>query len=171
MCPPDAPEWITANLALLNLPELGEKYVAAVAAWLKLEEKWEFSANKGTNSKGSAPRPELLDRWIRGGRAPRVKKNPAVIETRAFEKEVWKWWTGLQPSWRKINADGRPSEDREVDDSGDWGVLGIHGQNGLLNAIAVLCWWGVALKGRSNRSWDRLLDEVIWVCEEQLDSV
>ncbi|KAI5821561.1 hypothetical protein K523DRAFT_258013 [Schizophyllum commune Tattone D] len=169
-CPSDAPEWVTANFALLNRPELGAKYVAAVTAWLRLEEKWGFDANKGTNVTGTGGRPDLLTRWIRGGRAPRVKRLPIVIDVRAFEKEFWAWWAGIQPSWRKLNADGRPSEDREVDESGDWGLLGVHGQNGLLNVIAALCWWGIALDGRTSRSWDRCLDEAIWVCEEQADA-
>ncbi|KAL1657803.1 hypothetical protein GGF50DRAFT_132012 [Schizophyllum commune] len=169
-CPDDAPEWVAANLALLNRPEFGEKYIAALSAWLNLESKHGYSANKGTTAKGSGARPDLLDKFIRGGRAPRVKKLPIVDDPRAFEKEVWQWWSGLQPSWRKMNADGRPSEDREVDESGDWGILGIHGQNGLLNAVAVLCWWGIALDGRTSRSWERCLEEVTWVCEEQADA-
>ncbi|TRM56321.1 hypothetical protein BD626DRAFT_414220, partial [Schizophyllum amplum] len=114
-------------------------------------------------------RPDLLEKWIRGGRAPRVKKRPIVADVPAFETDVWRWWSGLQPDWRKINADGRPSEDREVDASAEWGVLGIHGQNGLLNAVAVSCWWGMALEGRGSRSWDRFVDEVIWACEEQAE--
>ncbi|KAL1685296.1 hypothetical protein GGG16DRAFT_66587 [Schizophyllum commune] len=169
-CPEGAPEWISTNLALLNRPELGAKYIAAVDAWLKLEGKYNYDANKGMNAKGTTARPALLDRWIRGGRAPRVKYSPVVADARAFEREFWVWWAGLQPSWRKLNADGRPSEDREVDADADWGFLGVHGQNGLLNVVATLCWWGTALEGRPCRSWDRCLDDVTWVCEEQVDA-
>ncbi|TRM61682.1 hypothetical protein BD626DRAFT_405295 [Schizophyllum amplum] len=167
-CPDGAPDWVSANLAVVGGPTLGPKYRTAVEAWLLLEQKWNFDANKGASCKGSGERPDVLDKWIRGGRA-RVKRMPVIEDVQAFDKEVWGWWAGLQPLWRKIDADGRPSEDREVDPSADWGVLGVHGQNGMLNAVAVACWWGIALGGSSSRSWDRFLDEIVWVCEEQAE--
>ncbi|TRM56403.1 hypothetical protein BD626DRAFT_551559 [Schizophyllum amplum] len=169
-CPSDAPEWVSANLAALNLPELGPKYLAAVQSWILLEGCWDYDANKGASAKGSVARPDLLDKWIWAGRAPRVKRLPAVSDIHAFENNVWQWWSSLQPVWRKMDADGRPSEDRDVEMSADWGILSIHGQNGLLNAVAVSCWWGMALDGRGSRSWERFLDDIIWVCEEQAES-
>ncbi|KAL1674432.1 hypothetical protein EV122DRAFT_195054, partial [Schizophyllum commune] len=168
-CPAGAPEWVSANLDVFTSkdPELGEKYALSLDAWLKLEKKWGYDVNKGTTSKGTADRPDALDHWIRLGRAPRTKKIPVIGDIPTFEKQVWAWWTGMQPDWRKIDADGRPSVDREADLEADWGLLGIHGQNGMLNAVALGFWWGVALGGRASRSWQRYLDEVIWVCEEQ----
>ncbi|TRM56338.1 hypothetical protein BD626DRAFT_414131 [Schizophyllum amplum] len=168
-CPADAPEWISCNLAVINKHELGAVYLSALEAWLSLEKKWGYDASKGTSCKGSSERPDLLDKWIRGGRAPRVRKVPVIEDVRAFEREVWTWWAGLQPPWRKIDVDGRPSEDREVDESADWGVLSVHGQNGMLNAVAVACWWGLALDGHNNRSWERFLHDITWVCEEQAE--
>ncbi|TRM61981.1 hypothetical protein BD626DRAFT_404596 [Schizophyllum amplum] len=169
VCPADAPEWVSSNFAVINRRDLGPQYLGVLAAWLSLEAKWGYDASKGTSCKGTGERPELLDKWIRGGRAPRVRKVPAVEDVSTFERQVWGWWAGLQPAWRKMDVDGRPSEDREMDSSGDWGVLEVHGQNGMLNAVAVACWWGVALEGHSSRSWERFLDDVSWVCEEQTE--
>ncbi|KAI4517222.1 hypothetical protein K525DRAFT_211405 [Schizophyllum commune Loenen D] len=168
-CPADAPEWVSANFEVFagSDVDLGPKHRAALEKWLKLEQKWGYDANKGTTSKGAATRPDVLDKWIRNGRAPRTKKIPAIADIAAFEKEVWRWWGGMQPEWRNMEADGRPSVDREVELAADWGLLSVHGQNGMLNAVALASWWGVALGGRASRSWQRFLDEVIWVCEEQ----
>ncbi|TRM57691.1 hypothetical protein BD626DRAFT_411547, partial [Schizophyllum amplum] len=143
-------------------------YLDVVELWTSLELKHGFAANKGATSKGSAPRPELLEKWIRSGRAPRVKKLPVVSDAKEFEAEVWLWWTAMQPEWRKIDADGRPSEDRDIGE-GDWGLLSIYGQNGMLNAVAVLCWWGLALPPTQSQSWHRFLADVRWVCEELMD--
>ncbi|KAI5823400.1 hypothetical protein K523DRAFT_255234 [Schizophyllum commune Tattone D] len=165
--PEDAPEWITTNLAVINKPELGDKYCAAITAWLALEKKWKYDVNKGGSAKGTG-RPEALERWIKAGRGSRVKKIPIVLDVPSFEAEVWAWWSSIQPEWRQMDADGRPSEDREAELDADWGLLGIHGQGGMLHAVAIACWWGVALEGRTSRSWERFVADVTWVCEEQV---
>ncbi|KAI5824092.1 hypothetical protein K523DRAFT_253862 [Schizophyllum commune Tattone D] len=167
-CPDSAPEWIQANFEVFHRADLGDKYVDAFRSWLALEAKWEYDVGKGINSNGTADRPDALDKWIRSGRSQRCKKPATIPDVAAYEKQVWKWWSGMQPAWRKTNADGRPSVDREAEPDADWGLLAIHGQNGMLNAVALAFWWGIALGGRTSRSWDRFLDEIIWVCEEQV---
>ncbi|KAI5823646.1 hypothetical protein K523DRAFT_135737, partial [Schizophyllum commune Tattone D] len=165
VCPDDAPDWMSNNFALLHQPQLGDKYCDLLRLWIALEKAKGFDINKKNKGMvGPTKKPAILQHWIQCGRAPRVKQNPLVKNVKAFEKDVWSWWSGLQPSWRKFDGDGRPSEDRDVD--GDWGHLEVHGQNGFMSVVACLCWWGLSLKGKSNKSWERCVDDVAWVCEE-----
>ncbi|KAL1685937.1 hypothetical protein GGG16DRAFT_65303 [Schizophyllum commune] len=166
-CPDAAKPWFQNIFNVMNQPALGEKYCELLRAWIAREGNHDFDPNKGATLTvpGAAAKPTLLSAWINGGR--RAKKPIVVTEIAVFEREMWAWWLGLQPEWCKLDRQGYP--DRSGGVGGEWGVLAVHGQNGLASAVACLCWWGLALGKRSPTSWARCVEDVLWVCENVED--
>ncbi|TRM58352.1 hypothetical protein BD626DRAFT_410626 [Schizophyllum amplum] len=167
-CPDDAEPWFKANYALLNRPELGDEYTRLLNAWVTLEQKHDFVMGKGSKNRVTVPKPDVLQSWIASGRT-RSRKQPVVVNIEVFAAQVVTWWGALQPEWRQLDDAGLPMATRRV--RGDWGQpLDVHGQNGMLSAVACLGWWGTALGSPEARAsdlrWCRLIRDVAWVCEE-----
>ncbi|KAJ7056479.1 hypothetical protein C8F01DRAFT_1087297 [Mycena amicta] len=78
-------------------------------------------------------------------------------------KEWWSWWSVNQPDWREW-VDGKPALGKEY--KGGWEGLLVAGQNGMLNVVVSLYWWGckeVAVKGHSSTGWTQAVKDAEWV--------
>lgn len=91
-----------------------------------------------------AGRPEIVGKWIANARSPTFERHHTVTDLKAYEKQFWAWWAAVQPGWRTLDDGGRP---RRVEATGDesWECLNVKGPNGLVNAVAALYFWGLAV--------------------------
>jgi len=71
------------------------------------------------------------------------KKNVAPkVQPDKYGKSFMKWWTSLQPTWRKM-VDGTLTKDVPVDEK--WGALMKGGTTGIYTVVIGLSWWIKAL--------------------------
>ncbi|KAJ7867029.1 hypothetical protein B0H13DRAFT_1516023, partial [Mycena leptocephala] len=78
------------------------------------------------------------------------------------------WWDSLQPVWRTKGADGTWSVTGGYGGDGkEWGPLFQWGQNGTLNIVASLFFWGVAVQStpESQSVWEDSVLDVAWILE------
>ena len=62
-----------------------------------------------------AHRPEQISIWNRNRRPLVANRQPCIKSLDAFISAFWKWWDGLNPSWR-VRVDGR----LEIGGTGSW---------------------------------------------------
>ncbi|KAJ7871171.1 hypothetical protein B0H14DRAFT_2257639, partial [Mycena olivaceomarginata] len=81
----------------------------------------------------------------------------------------WNWWTSLQPKER-----GMPLQNDELSrpEDADWsGMAGLYGDNGLLQVMATLLWWGDVVQKREaaeRDGWLAAVKDVTWVLDQLL---
>ena len=56
-----------------------------------------------------------------------------------------KWWTAIQPSWRRSTVDGTLTKDIPDDVLEKWGGLMKGGTAGIYTVVVALSWWIKAL--------------------------
>ncbi|KAJ7055000.1 hypothetical protein C8F01DRAFT_947262, partial [Mycena amicta] len=129
--------WLCDVYPELTTVNLGGAFNNTLAAFFALEAAYGFANGSGRVS--AEGRPIQLHYWIQHKRVPKPDLC-AIKDTAAFSKEYWGWWTGIQPSWREVTKEGRPGSAERNGES--WGGLIVPGHNGMLGAVAMLCWWG-----------------------------
>ncbi|KAJ7795564.1 hypothetical protein B0H14DRAFT_2919060 [Mycena olivaceomarginata] len=68
----------------------------------------------------------------------------------------WAWWRSLQP------------EERAVLENGEFTMAKMYGDNGLLQVMAGLVWWGEVVQKRDE--WRAAVSDMTWVLERILES-
>ncbi|KAF8183264.1 hypothetical protein K438DRAFT_1599921 [Mycena galopus ATCC 62051] len=131
----------------------GDDWARLVESWWKVEESAGFESS--TKTLPTAGRPKQVSEWVKNAR----KGTPAV-DMESFSAQWWNWWIAINPSWRCV-VDGKLVMEGE----GTWASLKCSGQNGVLNVLACLKWWGAALKGES-AEWLEAVRDVGWVLEQ-----
>jgi hypothetical protein len=100
--------------------------------------------------------------WIKA----RVDKKDVApdVQPEEYGKSFMKWWTVLQPSWRKMD-DGRLTKD--TPDGEKWGGLLKGGTAGIYTVVVALSWWIKAL-GTVAEGGEAFLAvrDVAWVLEQ-----
>jgi len=132
------PSWFTSAMGMMENKDLGSSWNQLLKAWAAFEAKSDFKESKKKLS--MANRPNAVKAWIQQAWSPAW--NPLISDTAAYGLEFKKWWSALQPGWRK-------SCSREILFSkvvGDWEVLHRLGLNGILSVVAGLFFWRVALQ-------------------------
>ena len=107
-------------------------------------------------------RPEIIDRWVNGGR----KSWPVVDDVPSFATAWRRWWISLQPEAR---VQRRSILVRTVDATETWEGLRKGSVNGFFNVVVSLAWWYEALKTPAQRkTFMDMLDDVLWVQDQIL---
>jgi hypothetical protein len=82
----------------------------------------------------------------------------------------WGWWRSLQPEERELLESGELSRPEKA----DWSkTAGMYGNNGLLQVMASLLWWGEVVQRREEadrEEWCAAVTDVTWVLEQLLAS-
>jgi hypothetical protein len=123
--------------------------------------KYDREASQGkVHTLDKANRPEVIDRWISGGRRgiPKIDSVPSFIN-------AWKtWWVGLQPESRnkgKLHRIVGPDE--------SWEKLLKGGINGFFTVVVSLGWWWLAVKTPVQRkAWMNMAEDILWVLEQMV---
>ncbi|KII83430.1 hypothetical protein PLICRDRAFT_84804, partial [Plicaturopsis crispa FD-325 SS-3] len=146
---------------LLNTPGAGDAWGGCLASWSTLEKGYRFRSPKtGLSARG---RPNEVQFWVSRARPVEDKHSnqwqPVVKDGASLEASFWKWWTAINPPWRKKDSDGRFKQEG----SGTWDALVAPGKNGFLSVLVCLKWWHTALAGGNTAGWDAALRDVAWV--------
>ncbi|KAJ7302694.1 hypothetical protein DFH08DRAFT_977680 [Mycena albidolilacea] len=158
----------TTTTASQQTPELGRVHTTFEfgRAWGK---EWAVCVGKFLNCKS-----QVTGWLLRGQKWTMPPALGTKIETQQT-KELWvgvwwKWWESLQPEEHKIQDNNELSCPREV----NWSeMVGLYGNNGILQVMATLVWWGeVAHKcGKAEiEGWRAAVDDVTWVLKRLLES-
>jgi len=132
------PSWFTSAMGMMENKDLGSSWNQLLKAWAAFEAKSDFKESK--KKLLTANRPNAVKAWIQRARSPAW--NPPISDAAAYGSEFKKWWSALQPGWRKSRS-GEILFSKVV---GDWEVLHRPGLNGILSVVAGLFFWGVALQ-------------------------
>ncbi|KAJ6450441.1 hypothetical protein C8R47DRAFT_937340, partial [Mycena vitilis] len=175
-CPTDAAAWFSAIYREISVQALGDSYNAVLSLLIELERGygWKLGAPRGLTA---ANRPGQVSTWVglgRGARGGWISNGvgPQIDSLAVYDAAWWKWWGGMQPTWRKKDA-GKPGRfTREAYPTGAqankaaWASLRHLGQNGVVTLAATLYWWGKAVKagGAEDReSWAEAVTDVKWM--------
>ncbi|PPQ76823.1 hypothetical protein CVT26_002422 [Gymnopilus dilepis] len=155
--PPDVPAAVRSTLELVQSGCWGKAWEDLIKVWLDFEESRGFTGN---SKLGSTHRPPAISHWIQRARRPAYRPD---VDVSKFQAAFWKWWIGLQPEWRAIEAD---ATSREV--GGEWDDLDKAGANGLASVMAGLFFWGYPLheQGGEMTSWKLAVADVCWVLSQ-----
>jgi hypothetical protein len=90
------------------------------------------------------------------------------VRPEVYGKSFLKWWTSLQPNWRKM-VDGTLGNDTPDDEK--WGGLMKGGTSGIYTVVIALSWWIKAL-GTFTCGGDAsvTIRDVTWVLEQVCDT-
>jgi hypothetical protein len=98
--------------------------------------------------------------WIQISR--NVRFTPKHMSAEQYKNSWWEWWSSEQPAWRLRSKTGELCQGGVGDASSTCRC----GQNGLMEFIMTLGWWGMAIGvgGKEGRAdWLKAVAEVSWV--------
>ncbi|KAJ7925477.1 hypothetical protein B0H13DRAFT_1600421 [Mycena leptocephala] len=151
------PHWAAGARAALEEGGGGEVWDRVVDMWWKNEQAVGFAGpGKGQAAK---MRPAQVAAWI--ARAREGGPRPALVDVFDFASKWWRWWSALNPKWRRTGA--TPGERLVKSGEGEWGGTVQTGPNGLLNVLICLRWWKDAIKDDELGAWEEALSDVEWV--------
>ena len=138
--PEGAPAWFNSALRMFQPsgPDLGEEWMGLVRVWAQFEGQAGYMSQ---GNLGSLHRPKVVADWIK--RARSATWRPILGNISNFEDSYCRWWSSLQPAWRRFEDGSFGSE--LVD--GNWSEMNKLGPNGLLSTLAALFFWGTLAVG------------------------
>ncbi|KAJ7895685.1 hypothetical protein B0H13DRAFT_1527114, partial [Mycena leptocephala] len=165
-CPPDAAAWFVDAHAQMTQVDLGCHFQGVIAAWTRVEVASRFE--QGPTKLSTINRPEQVKKWVANQRGKR-QADTSIADPTAYAAGWQLWWDSLQPEWRIKDADGAWSVNGGYRGGGKvWGPLFQWGQNGVLNIVASLFFWGVAVRDSTSElqsAWERSVMDVAWMFE------
>ena len=161
---PAWPSWFKDAHQLLSGQNLGREFTSLINHFTEHEKRTDFAPGARSAGFGSDNRPPEVRYWISRGRAIQPKVSNVVV----FQDNWWKWWKGLQPTWRAVSEVEGPLDrsHRRVSKSGqDWSAVNKHGRNAFFTVMATLFWWGVACSKppTEDPGWMAAVEDVGWV--------
>ncbi len=100
-------------------------------------------------------RPEEWNKWTLKSRSGnrRYDALPFIQDSAELGIAVAKWWSAMQPAFRR-SAGNIPASVYETDDSSLWDPLRKSGPSGLVSVMTLMTWWGQALLDRTQYQMD-----------------
>ncbi|KAJ7687207.1 hypothetical protein B0H14DRAFT_899964 [Mycena olivaceomarginata] len=171
------PELARAHAAFATGKEWGVEWGGCVQKFYNFEAAWGY--DEGSWKMATKDRPRQVTGWLSRGRKwtmpPALGGLLGRREATGQAEELWvglfwAWWRTLQPDERAELGNRELSRPEKA----DWSRMAqMHGNNGLLQVMAALLWWGdVAQKrGEEEREeWLVAVRDVTWVLEQLLES-
>ena len=161
---PAWPSWFKDAHQLLSGQNLGREFTSLINHFTEHEKRTDFAPGARSAGFGSDNRPPEVHYWISRGRTIQPKVSNVVV----FQDNWWKWWKGLQPTWRAVSEVEGPLDrsHRRVSMGGqDWSAVNKHGRNAFFTVLATLFWWGVACSKppTEDPGWMATVEDVGWV--------
>ncbi|KAJ7851619.1 hypothetical protein B0H14DRAFT_2178310, partial [Mycena olivaceomarginata] len=151
----------------------GPQWATCVRKFFDFEGAWGFV--KGSCSMSRGVRPQQVSGWLSRGRKwtmpPALggllgKRQATGQAAELWVSLWWTWWRSLQPEGRELLENGELSRPEEA----DWSrMAGMYGDNGLLQVMASLVWWGEVVPKREEEDreeWRAAVTDVTWVLEQ-----
>ncbi|KAJ7363727.1 hypothetical protein DFH08DRAFT_682438 [Mycena albidolilacea] len=151
----------------------GLNWAMCVVKYFDFESAWGFVMKGG--QLGRPLRPQQVAGWLSRGR--RWMLPPTLgsdLGTRTTDELWvglwWTWWASLQPKERAMLENKEPFQPEDA----DWSkMVGQYSDNGLLQVMATLLWWGEVVQKREAAEQDQWLaavKDVMWVLDQLLES-
>ncbi|TDL13188.1 hypothetical protein BD410DRAFT_700676, partial [Rickenella mellea] len=139
------PDWLKCALKFIIAQKVeGQTWVEMINMWVELDRRLRHPSQDGADVAhrlGNKDRPEQVSIWMRYGR--QYDKPPEIPSLDEFSTSWRKWWTALQPAWRK-NSQG-PDWPlllyNQGPDDESWPGVAKGGKNGFHIVIVTLLWW------------------------------
>jgi hypothetical protein len=177
----DRAEWTEelsrAHVAFEIGREWGMQWAMCVEKFFNFEAAWGFV--KGSWHMSRKDRPQQVTGWLaRGRRWTMPPTLGGLLGRRAAKGQAemlwvglwWAWWRSLQPKERAVLENGELSRPENA----DWSTMAkMYGDNGLLQVMAGLVWWGEVVQKRDEDEkdeWRAAVSDVTWVLERVLES-
>lgn len=165
-CLPNAATWFVDAHAQMTKVDLGCHFHALTAAWVRVEAASRYE--QGPTKLCTINRPVQVKNWIAKERGKRPC-DTSIPDPAAYAAGWQLWWDSLQPAWRTKDAEGAWSVSGGYGDGRkEWGPLFQWGQNGVLNIVASLFFWGVAVRESTpelQSVWEECVLDVVWMLE------
>ncbi|KAJ7900559.1 hypothetical protein B0H14DRAFT_3752785 [Mycena olivaceomarginata] len=130
------PELACAHAAFETGREWGGEWVACVQKFFDFEATWGYDEGRGRWRRNTGCT-SLLGRREATGQAEEL-----------WVRLFWAWWRTLELGNRELS---RPEK-------ADWSILAqMHGNNGLLQVMAALVWWGKVVRKRGEEEQEEWL--------------
>ena len=160
------PAWFTDAHRLLSSQNLGQEYTSLIHKFTEFEKRTAFAPGGRSAGFGSDNRPPEVRYWISRGRATQ----PKISNIADFRDNWWRWWKGLQPTWRDVSeVDGLLDRTHRPGSTGDhdWSAIDKHGRNAFFSVLATLLWWGAESTKPpvEDSSWMAAVEDVGWVLD------
>jgi hypothetical protein len=155
----------------------GLPWATCVHRFFDFEGAWGFV--KGSYAMSRAARPQQVSGWLSRGRkwtmppalGGLLGKRQATGQAAELWVAVWwGWWRSLQSKERELLDNGELSRPDKV----NWSEMArMYGNNGFLQVMASLVWWGEVVQKRreeDREEWRTAVADVTWVLEHLLAS-
>ncbi|KAJ7302606.1 hypothetical protein DFH08DRAFT_977732 [Mycena albidolilacea] len=155
----------------------GVEWAGCVQRFFDFEGAWGFV--EGSRSMPKPGRPPQVSGWLSRGQKwtmpPALGGLPGRRQAVGMTAELWVgvwwgWWRGLQPVEREVLQNGELSRPGTA----DWSTMvKMYGNNGLMQVIATLVWWGEVAQKRGEEDieeWCVAVRDVTWVLDQLLRS-
>jgi hypothetical protein len=155
----------------------GVEWAVCVQKFFDFEGAWGFV--EGSWSMPKPSRPQQVSGWLSRGRKwtlpPALGGLLGRRQAEGMSAELWVgvwwgWWRGLQPAEREVLANGELSRP----ETAGWSAMArMYGNNGLMQVMAALVWWGEVAQKRGREDveeWCVAVRDVTWVLEQLLKS-
>jgi hypothetical protein len=155
----------------------GVDWARCVQKFFDVESAWGYA--EGMSKMTTGTRPQQVTGWLNRGRKwtlpPALggllgRRQATGQAEELLVRLFWKWWRSLQPQERMALDNGELSRP----DVADWSTMAkMYGDNGLLQVMAALVWWGevAAKRGEDEEEeWRVAVRDVTWVFEQLLES-
>ncbi|KAJ7105137.1 hypothetical protein C8R43DRAFT_1140927 [Mycena crocata] len=165
-CPDKAAQWFVDAHAEITRVALGPHFDAVILAWTRMEAASKYKAS--TTLLPTKGRPKQVSNWINRGQRGKRNCDTSVTNPTEYENEWQTWWNSLQPSWRKLDADGNWAMNAYGENGREWGPLYQWGVNGTLTIVASLYFWGCAVHATATAhraQWEAAVIDVGWMLE------
>jgi len=161
---PAWPSWFRDAHKLLSGQDLGWEFTLLINHFTEHEKHTDFTPGARSAGFRSDNRPPEVHYWISRGCATQ----PKVSDITVFQENWWKWWKGLQPTWRAVSEVEGPldhSHHRASMGGQDWSAVNKHGRNTFFTVMATLFWWGAACSEppTEDLGWMAAVEDVGWV--------
>jgi hypothetical protein len=149
----------------------GMEWSVCVGKFFDFKSAWGF-LEKGVQV-GRMYRPQQVAGWLSRGQKwtmpPTLGMDIRTRQTKDLWVGLWwKWWESLQPEEHTLQ-DNKLSYPEQASSSE---MAGLHGDNGLLQVMATLVWWGEVAQKRGKAEiddWRAAVDDVAWVLSQLLE--
>ncbi|KAF9507844.1 hypothetical protein BS47DRAFT_1398232 [Hydnum rufescens UP504] len=163
--------WYAQHLEHADLLVASKHWGTLLANWASLEEDLANSEENSLSRLTSKNHPIAIHDWVK--RAQSLTWMPDLSDAKGLKAygDKWhEWWAACQLTWRVKKPNS--NEFLPSNGQGDWSILCIGGNNGLLLHVMALAWWGNASLHdvKETKWWTAAVKEVLWVLGHMLTS-
>ncbi|KAF9508422.1 hypothetical protein BS47DRAFT_1397816 [Hydnum rufescens UP504] len=161
--------WYAQHLEHADSLVASKHWGILLANWASLEEDLANSEENSPSRLTSKNHPIAIHNWVKHAQSLTWMPNLSDAKgLKAYSDKWHEWWAACQPTWRVKKPNS--NEFLPSNGQGDWSILCIGGNNGLLLHVMALAWWRNASlhNVKETKRWTAAMKEVSWVLGHML---